>query len=530
VKPKKEMPARIPFILLFLLTTPAMTLAGSVGLAMAKTPPATAKHQASTGSESAPVAPSITSQPSSQTVNPGQTATFAVVATGTAILTYQWRLNSAVIIGANSSLYTTPAATVADNGALFSVTVSNSAGSINSTNVTLTVNSVLPPGQSPAPASVKEKPPLSSRFLLNSYVGLQIGYVDYPFSNSQVEPGFQAQSVQVPHLAVRVVLYGHEFNKYFSVQISEMRPVEWVEYRNLNGDQGSHSVWMNIGGLTAKARLPLTRKISVFGEGGLGIVTRKGFTINQSQVVSDASYSTLLFGGGLEYRLNDSWSLLTEVTAALGSASDKQPRTVFLSGGFNYTMRRIPSKVVGADSSNGPIWPKNILQVGYITDALGFGVNNFVSKGKVPIFWPGNVEVADGFSVNYQRNVLHTRRFFAIDWGASVSTWRSRIRGERFYTASLYPVLRFPLVRTNPLEFYFSYSLVGPALITRTNIDDQEIGRKFTFQDYMSVGFFLGRKRMVTAEVRIAHYSNGNLFPQNPGVTIPLGFYLGSTF
>jgi hypothetical protein len=43
-------------------------------------------------------------------------------------------------------------------------------------------------------------------------------------------------------------------------------------------------------------------------------------------------------------------------------------------------------------------------------------------------------------------------------------------------------------------------------------------------------GVFLGRNRRVTAEVRIAHYSNGNLFPQNAGVTIPLGFYLGSTF
>jgi len=86
------------------------------------------------------------------------------------------------------------------------------------------------------------------------------------------------------------------------------------------------------------------------------------------------------------------------------------------------------------------------------------------------------------------------------------------------------------VVRTNPLEFYLSYSLAGPTLITRTIIDDEETGRRFTFQDFMNVGVFLGRTRRITAEVRITHYSNGNLFPQNPGVTIPLGFYLGSTF
>jgi hypothetical protein len=46
----------------------------------------------------------------------------------------------------------------------------------------------------------------------------------------------------------------------------------------------------------------------------------------------------------------------------------------------------------------------------------------------------------------------------------------------------------------------------------------------------MGIGFYLSRKRRVTGEVRIQHYSNGNLFSQNPGITIPLGFYLGSTF
>ena len=39
----------------------------------------------------APVAPSITQQPSNQTVTAGQTATFSVTAAGTASLTYQWQ-------------------------------------------------------------------------------------------------------------------------------------------------------------------------------------------------------------------------------------------------------------------------------------------------------------------------------------------------------------------------------------------------------------------------------------------------------
>jgi hypothetical protein len=86
------------------------------------------------------VAPSITTQPTSQTVTLGQTASFSVVATGTAPLTYQWKKNSAVISGATSSSYTTPATAVADSGALFTVAVSNAAGSATSAAATLTVN------------------------------------------------------------------------------------------------------------------------------------------------------------------------------------------------------------------------------------------------------------------------------------------------------------------------------------------------------------------------------------------------------
>ncbi len=89
----------------------------------------------------ATVAPAINTQPLNQTVTAGQTASFSVGATGSAPLSYQWQKNSAAISGANSSSYTTPATTSSDNGAQFTVAVSNSAGSVTSSPATLTVNS-----------------------------------------------------------------------------------------------------------------------------------------------------------------------------------------------------------------------------------------------------------------------------------------------------------------------------------------------------------------------------------------------------
>ncbi|MGA2609100.1 MAG: Ig-like domain-containing protein, partial [Terriglobia bacterium] len=89
---------------------------------------------------SSPTAPSINSQPASQTVTVGQAATFTVIATGTAPFSYQWQKNGTAISGATSSSYTTPPTTAADNGAKFQVVITNSAGSMTSVVATLTVS------------------------------------------------------------------------------------------------------------------------------------------------------------------------------------------------------------------------------------------------------------------------------------------------------------------------------------------------------------------------------------------------------
>src|SRR5882757_5495613 len=91
----------------------------------------------------AAVAPAITAQPVNQTVTAGQTASFAVTATGTAPLTYQWQKSGVNIAGANSASYTTPATTTSDNGATFRVAVSNTAGTVTSAAATLTVNAAV---------------------------------------------------------------------------------------------------------------------------------------------------------------------------------------------------------------------------------------------------------------------------------------------------------------------------------------------------------------------------------------------------
>jgi PQQ-like domain len=103
-----------------------------------------------------PTAPTITTQPVNQVVSAGQSASFLVVATGSAPLSYQWQRNGVNVAGATTSSYTTPATTTADSGAKFDVVVRNSVGTVMSVIVSLTVNAATggnPPPPPPAGSS-----------------------------------------------------------------------------------------------------------------------------------------------------------------------------------------------------------------------------------------------------------------------------------------------------------------------------------------------------------------------------------------
>jgi hypothetical protein len=286
---------------------------------------------------------------------------------------------------------------------------------------------------------------------------------------------------------------------------------------------------MNIAGITAAFQQPVNKKFSLFAEAGLGIITRKGFEINSVPVIKDATYTTLLSGAEIQYHINDKWDLQLNAAWSPVHKANKQPQTVFYSTGFNYHLKELSKEKTESNIKRGYYFARQIIQVGYTTNAMGYGVNNLFSK-KIPIFWGGAAQVKQGFSLNYQRNIFHARKVFSFDWGAGLGYWHSEKKQDNFFTMSLYPVLRFTAIRSKKADIFFEYSVAGPTFISQTFIDNENTGRHFTFQDFMGIGLFAGAKKNWNAGIRIVHFSNGNIFPQNAGVKVPLTISLGYAY
>ena len=368
-------------------------------------------------------------------------------------------------------------------------------------------------------------PPL----LANSYFGASLGLIGYNFTERQLEPGFHATSVETPHPAVRIDLFGHQFSPRVSLQATYMRPVRYVRYRDVNGDQAVRQVSQAFGGVTLRSAWPVTSRVSLWGEGGLGIASRFGVAVDGVPVVRSAHFASLLVGGGIDYHLRGSIDIVAGLTVLPGRASASQPAMRLVTAGLHYWMRPLPPERVAANRGGGVAFPLQAVRLGYSSSVLSYGPNGFFSH-VVPVFWSGDVETRRGFTVAYERNLFHTRTRFAFDLGGSLSSWKSNVEKDAFRTFSIYPLLRFFVHRTAAADYYATYSVAGPSYLSRRTIDGRDTGARFTFQDLLAAGAFIGRDRKYSVELGIKHFSNGNMFTSNAAVKIPLTITVGRTF
>lgn len=376
-----------------------------------------------------------------------------------------------------------------------------------------------------------------TRFLSKSYYSINLGGIFHSFSNDNLKPGYSTETFSKNWFSGRLLL-GHEFKKDLSLQFGVIRPASWFKYDNINNIGYERSVWINAWSLSLKKDFTLGNRFNLFAEAGIANLTRVGFSINDEVIYEDAHYTSFLYGFGAQYRLSNKWRLSANGTFLPKSDKYNQPAISQATLGFEYHLQQLDDKTAIEFANNKYFFPNNIFQINYGTSAIGFGMNEFFSMNLqvgnfdsfgIPIFWLGDVKAEHAFSLTYQRLIYRSEKIFSLDWGVSATYFQS---GEKnnVYAFSIFPVLRFYLLRRKGFDFYANYSIIGPTYITKTIIDDLDTGTNFTYQDILGFGVFFGSQRKYNFEMRIMHYSNGNIFTDNAGVAIPIQFTLGKTF
>jgi subtilisin family serine protease len=283
------------------------------------------------GSSSGPTAPSITLQPSAASIYTTQAATFSVAASDPGTLAYQWRKAGINISGATSSNYTTPATTLADNGAQYSVVVTGSGGSTASNNATLTVADASP-GISSQPAAQSVYDGQSAAFLVQ---GSGMPTLSYQWRKNSVNiPGQVFFSYNIPATTIA------DNGANYSVVIT-----------NAHGSIISNNALLSVAGTAPSITThPAAQSVSlgqsaVFNVGATGTATlnyqwRKN-SVNISGATS-ASYTTPAITAG------DYGALFSVVVTNTYGTATSNSAAVTAGGGFNAA-----SNCAFADTSSG---------------------------------------------------------------------------------------------------------------------------------------------------------------------------------
>jgi len=183
------------------------------------------------------------------------------------------------------------------------------------------------------------------------------------------------------------------------------------------------------------------------------------------------------------------------------------------------------------ESKTGYRFYKYEINVGYSNyDWTHIYVHQQVTWPNLPIFWKGRTRAAHGYIFQFQNNFFHTSQWFSLDWGVSAGNWISKVNRQSLSFGALFLAMRLWLIRTERFNFYFIYSAAGPAYMSASIIDNVDMYSRFTFQDFLGFGAFIGRERALNVAIKLYHYSNGLLVPKDPGFDVPIVFSLGYAF
>lgn len=170
-------------------------------------------------------------------------------------------------------------------------------------------------------------------------------------------------------------------------------------------------------------------------------------------------------------------------------------------------------------------WPKQQVDMGYDNSSYKTFT---IPKPPKPFFWSSHFAVNSGGNMSYRYIYYHTKQYFSFQLGATTAMWFAQ--SKTLFTLSAIFELRWWILHTRYFNPYLMYSIASPTLLSREHFADSHLGGHFLFQDYLGAGMLIGNSHRFAIEVKVMHYSNGDLAVYNDGLQVPFLLSIGYVF
>ena len=364
-------------------------------------------------------------------------------------------------------------------------------------------------------AEASSLPPI----LRNSYAGLSAGYGNFYYNNQYVNPGYHVNRFHNAQGSINFLI-GHYFNPYLAVQINLVRPVYWIQADINKNDKPTIST--SVFSAALQPTYPITDKTNINASVGYSYRSRHGITDGNKDIVNNNSDSSFLVGAGVHHIFGQHF--LSGIMAQYTFSTKTMPPSFYVGAIGAYYFNSLQPMPNTEHNSDSFFFPKQELALSLYNRKIA----NVEYPSKIPLFWEGKVKLQNGLSLSYRRSIYHSDQLFSLEWGANFQSMRSQQNNTGLYAISLFPSFRFWFWRTPKANLYFSYTVAGPTYISKNKVNGTQTGKHFTFFDAITLGLIYNKH--IDFGLEMAHYSNGNLFPQNPGFCIPLSLHIGYVF
>ena len=329
-------------------------------------------------------APTIATQPISQTVSAGSSVMFTVSALGTAPFTYQWYFGNAAISGATSSTYAISSATPSNAGS-YSVIITNAAGNISSNTVILTVATVPNITSQPLPQSVATAANVTLSVAASSSTSLQYQWyfgstpINGATSSSYTISNFQSTNVGSYYCIIsNAAGSSTSATAQLTQQVASIPPTITTQPISQSVNSGS-SVTLSV---STTGNTNVSYQWFLNGNSIAG-ATSSTYIITNAQLANSGAYSAeIIYGGGA---LFSNTATVTVVTPVVIPTITSQPLTQTVNAGSNVTLN------VVATSSTGYQWYFNGTPIAGATSS-SYTISNVQSASA------GNYTVAIAYS------------------------------------------------------------------------------------------------------------------------------------